>query len=299
MKMIKQVALQITDQDYQLSKSRIVGKDLLFSSDSDFYKALSDGFFLLEIPNHIEVLPGLNLCHNFYKDNDGHNDSYKGFKKHQSLYFDRPNFQTEHILTDQQTRKEFFPTEVKQLADKMNNLAIIILENVLKKLNVPEKDWDLVTGHCVQNKGTHWFACSHYRSEIQKPGCPTHQDTGFVTVLYIDEPGLQAYINKKWENINPVPGYFIINFGRSFEILTEKLPVCVKSVLHRVSQTYKVNGKKDRVSMAAFTNMPNDLCLYQYSSNKILSVYQTVEEFLQEFNKTTWDDHYTDFGLTS
>jgi hypothetical protein len=289
-----------TIPNYKLARCEIIDNELVFTSDKDFYNALKDGFFLIEIPSEIEVSSGLKLCHNFYKEKDeSPDDPYRGFKNFQEIYFDREHFQTEHILTNREAREKFFPTDMNYLANQMNDLAILILKDCLRKINIPENDWNKVTGNCVENNGTHWFACSHYRSEINKQGCPTHQDTGFVTVLYIDQPGLEALINQRWEKIDPVPGYFIVNFGRSFEILTEKMPIPVKSIYHRVTKTEKVIGQEDRVSMAAFTNIPNNLSLYQYDNDNVLKFYQTVEQFLTEFNQTTWDDKHENFGLTS
>ncbi len=285
--------------NYPLVRSYIHGQALLFNSDGDFAKALADGFFLLEIPKSINLSAGLNLAHNFYKEKAGNgDDSYKGFKSH-SIYFDREHFQTEHILADQTARAALFPADANELANEMNKIAILILRNVLQRIGIPEQDWDVITGGCLENKGTHWFACSHYRPEVNKQGCPTHQDTGFVTVLYIDQPGLEAMIDQRWEKIDPVPSYFVINFGRSFEILTEKMLQPVKSISHRVVKTEMIPGQQDRISFAAFTNMPNHLSLYQYDGQMRLQVYQSVEEFLTEFNKITWDDKYANFGLTS
>jgi 2OG-Fe(II) oxygenase superfamily len=288
----------LLDEVNQLSRSKIEGENLIFDSNCYFDKALQDGIFLLKIPKTIDLLPGIKLCHNFYKEKSG-DHPYRGFKEYNSIYFDREHFQTEHILTDKETRDKYFPQEAKIIADEMNELAILVLKNVLEYIGIPKEDWALVTGNCIENQGTHWFACSHYRSEIDKQGCATHQDTGLVTILYIEQSGLEAKINNQWQQILPVDGYFIVNFGRSFEILTAQLSKSVKSILHRVRKIEKSFDKPDRVSMAAFINIPSDLNLYQYVANGELIIYQSVQEFLIEFNKTTWDDKYTEFGLTS
>ena len=283
----------------KLARSEICRDRLVFQDETGINKALSDGFFLVKIPAKIDVAPGIKLSQNFFKESDSGPDSvYKGFKEIDSIYFDREHFQTEHILADRVARENYFPGEVNSLADQMNDVAITILKNILDYIKLPKEHWSLVTGGCVDNNGTHWFACSHYRSEIDKQGCATHQDTGFVTILYIDQPGLEAKIGSKWIKIDPTPGYFVVNFGRSFEILTEKMNTQVKSILHRVSKTHKINGVSDRISMASFTNLPNHLNLYQYHQNSP-EIYQSVQDFLTEFNKTTWDDKHTDFGLTS
>ena len=138
-------------------------------------------------------------------------------------------------------------------------------------LKFQKKDWFKVSGGSIENKGTQWFACSHYRSNLRRPGCATHKDTGFVTVLFIDQPGLQALIKDNWVDINPLDGYFVINFGASLEILTKYLKYPIKAILHRVKEIVYKKGIKDRYSFASFLNSPANLELYQYDKNKLIN----------------------------
>jgi len=280
-----------------LQKACIKNNEVCFDYTQGFEEAIKDGFFLLEIPKYINLGSGIKLGESFYKEQQEVFNPYFGFKNKESIYFDREHFQTEHILLDQNSRKELFPSELNELCNQMNQIGIIILKYILKKLEIPEDVWSQVTGGAIENKGTHWFACSHYRTYLQLPGCATHKDTGFVTVLYIDQTGLQAYIEREWVDIEPVKGYFLINFGASLEILTQNLKYPIKAILHRVKEIKFQESVKDRYSFAAFLNPPSNLDLYQYNQDKTLKVYMPVQQFLDEFNKTVWNDKHEQFGI--
>jgi isopenicillin N synthase-like dioxygenase len=282
-----------------LQSAFITNNDLHFEQGNKFEQAIRDGFFLLQIPEYIDLKPGIKLGETFYKEQQSVFNPYSGFKHKENIYFDREHFQTEHVLLDQNSRKKVFPSELNALCNQMNQIGITILEYILRKLEIPEGMWPQITGGAIENKGTHWFACSHYRTYLSLPGCATHKDTGFVTVLYIDQSGLQAYIDDTWVDIEPVPNYFVINFGASLEILTQNLKYPVKAILHRVKEIKSQVGIKDRYSFAAFLNPPTNLDLYQYDENKRLQIYMPVQQFLDEFNKNVWNDKHEKFGIIS
>lgn len=279
-----------------LQKAFIKNNDLYFEQTQGFETAIKDGFFLLEIPKYINLEPGIKLGESFYKEQQEILNPYCGFKNKENIYFDREHFQTEHILLDH-NNQNIFPAELNELCSQMNQIGITILQYIFEKLEIPEEVWFQVTGGAIKNKGTHWFACSHYRTHLPLPGCPTHKDTGFITVLYIDQDGLQAHIEDTWVNITPLQGYFVINFGASLEILTQNLKYPIKAILHRVQQIKIMRDQKDRYSFAAFLNAPSDLNLYQYDKNKNLQIYMPVQKFLDEFNKTVWNDKHEKFGI--
>ena len=279
----------------KLQTSYFRGQELIFTGDPK--KSFRDGFFLLKIPDHIDLYPGIQFSKSFYKNED-HGNPYSGFKKFREVYFDREHFQTEHILIDGEMRKKLFPSPLIKLCDQMNNIGINILKNLCKILELPEKTIDKATANTLKNKGVHWFASSHYRSDRDLPGCAAHKDTGYVTVLYIDQEGLEAYINERWMPINPKKGYFIINFGASLELLTEQLSTPIHAIYHRVKKIPKT-GKEDRYSFASFLNPASNLDLYKYSSNKDLIRHGSVKKFLEEFNKMTWKDDHDGFGISA
>jgi isopenicillin N synthase-like dioxygenase len=286
----------IVQPSLKLQRAFLQGEEVIFEENNSFYKAIEDGFFLLEIPGHINLTPGIKLAESFYQDSNDH-DPYKNFKRSSDIYFDREHFQTEHILLDQHKRAELFPRELKKMCDQMNEVGIKILKNVCLFLGLPKEDLTKVMCGTLENKGTHWFACSHYRSERDLPGCAAHKDTGFVTVLYVEQTGLEAFIDKCWQPIEPRKGYFIINFGASLEILTANIKPSVRAILHRVRKINSLGSKKDRFSFASFLNPSPHLDLYQYSKNHVPQKYMPVKSFLDDFNKKTWNDRHDDFGI--
>ncbi|MGP3999535.1 2OG-Fe(II) oxygenase family protein [Streptomyces sp. 8N706] len=183
------------------------------------------------------------------------------------------------------------------MTDRMNALALRVLREVLGALGIDQRIWSEVTGGAVDGLGTHWFAASHYRSERDRLGCAPHQDTGFVTILYIEQEGLEALVGEEWMSVNPVPGHFVVNFGGALEMLTRPLARPVRAILHRVRQCLPNPDTEDRFSFAAFANPPATGDLHQVYDDGSVRAVQSVEEFLREFNETTWNDRYADFGI--
>ena len=283
-----------------LQKARLTGGELVFEQESGLRKALHDGCFRLAIPADVDVSPGIRLCREFYRPAPpGAGLGYGGFREIDGIYFDREHFQTEHVLADRPARERHFPEPVVRMCDQMTGLALVVLRACLTELGVPEMLWDEITGGAVNGRGTQWFAASHYRPERDQLGCAPHKDTGFVTVLYIEQNGLEARVGDEWAGIDAEPGYFVINFGGAFELLTESLPRPVRAILHRVRQCRPDPLAEDRFSFAAFANPPAAGDLYRVRPDRTAEPMLSAEAFLREFNKNTWDDRYDDFGITS
>ena len=284
-------------EDHSLQTCEITNGKLSFHKNDGFKKALQDGFFRLKIPREIDLKPGIEFSKSFYKKSDNHDSKYFNFRDKNEIYFDREHFQTEHVLVEKSMRSKFFADDLNAMCNDINSLGIFILKEVFREIGIPEKDWDTVTGGAINNKGNHWFASSHYRPEIDRQGCATHKDTGFITVLYNEQDGLEVKIQNKWKKVSPKKGYFIINFGASLEFLAEEIGYSTRAILHRVAKTVRSIDGDDRFSFACFLNPPADCYLYKYDSRFNLSKEIKVEKFLEEFNKKTWNDKYEEFGI--
>lgn len=118
-----------------LQKAYISDKGIFFEQKDGFENAIKDGFFLLKIPEYIKLSPAIRLAESFYKESNK-NNSYTGFKDKENIYFDRENFQTEHILLDQNHRRKFFPKELNKLCDMMDSVGAVILEYVFRYLKL-------------------------------------------------------------------------------------------------------------------------------------------------------------------
>ncbi|MDO7925197.1 cytochrome P450 [Pseudomonas sp. KFB-139] len=275
---------------------------LVFLQQDGLERALRDGFFALQIPPDFDLAPGIKLAQEFYREpieDQAQVDSrYRGFRKHPDIYFDRESFQTEHILADARQRQAAFPADVVHMCEQMHEIAGSILRSILGSIGVSPQLWPEVTGNTSEGGGIQWFALSHYRSERRMLGAPAHKDTGFVTVLYCDQPGLQAKLQDGWVEVEPVKGCFLINFGGSLELLTSRLPSPTAAVLHQVRECSANADKGDRYSFAAFLNPPASGSLYSISADgQRAEPVIPVETFLREFNEQTWKDDYNDFGI--
>lgn len=274
---------------------------LAFTTEGGMSQALRDGCFLLAIPSEFNAEPGITLCRQFYRspeDGPEETHAYRGFRALEGIYFDREHFQTEHVLIDGPGRRLHFPDELIDMTEQMSDLTRLVLRHAMNELDIPEVLWSEVTGGAVDGRGTHWFAANHYRSEQPKLGCAPHKDTGFVTVLYNEEPGLEASVDGTWVPIDPAPGFFIVNFGGTFELLTAELSRPVRAILHQVRQCNPTPGSQDRFSFAAFANPPATGDLYQVYRDGSAAAVRSSAEFLREFNEQTWSDRHAEFGIT-
>lgn len=283
--------------------AKIADEELEFTCGS-LHKAIDDGCFALEIPGDLDVAPGIRLANEFYLDQadslSGEAAAYRGFRSRDGIYFDRDYYQTEHILIDGSRQRAEFPDPANAMCERMYAIGRIVLRKILSATCIPPSLWHRSTDQCSARGGVQWFAASHYRPGKDALGAPEHKDTGFVTVLYYEQPGLEAFIANKWYDVPPVPGHFLVNFGGALEALTARLPVRVRAILHRVRQCGPSTATKgDRFSFAAFLNPAATSEAFQVShdGNGLVSL-GSVEAFLRDFNRATWRDDYADFGIS-
>ncbi|MFI1972443.1 hypothetical protein BLA24_33490 [Streptomyces cinnamoneus] len=290
----------MSTETLRLQKARATEEGLAFETPGGLTRALRDGCFLLAVPPGFDTTPGVTLCREFFRPVEQGGEStraYRGFRDLDGVYFDREHFQTEHVLIDGPGRERHFPPELRRMAEHMHELARHVLRTVLTELGVARELWSEVTGGAVDGRGTEWFAANHYRSERDRLGCAPHKDTGFVTVLYIEEGGLEAATGGSWTPVDPVPGCFVVNFGGAFELLTSGLDRPVRALLHRVRQCAPRPESADRFSFAAFVNPPPTGDLYRVGADGTATVARSTEDFLRDFNERTWGDGYADFGI--
>lgn len=283
-----------------LQRASVQGAGLAFDTEGGLPQALRDGCFLLAIPAGFDPEPGITLCREFYRapeDGPEATRPYRDFRTLEGVYFDREHFQTEHVLIDGPGRRRHFTQELIAMTERMSELTLLVLRCAMADLGIAAALWSEITGGAVDGRGTHWFAANHYRSERAQLGCAPHKDTGFVTVLYNEEPGLEASVDGTWVPIDPALGHFVVNFGGAFELLTAALSRPVRAILHQVRQCTPAPGAADRFSFAAFANPPATGDLYQVRRDGSAAAVRNSADFLQEFNEQTWSDRHTDFGI--
>jgi hypothetical protein len=284
---------------FHMHKAAIVNNELIFNDSRYFDDVLRTGFFLLEIPPDLNVDSADSFANNFFREKSGDaDDKYKGYKNviipgDYQGYFDRPNDQWKNFYIEKNNWKQFLSEDVIESGTKMAQLGINIIGSMLRKLSIPSLCWDKVTGGLTENKGHQMLAFNHFRFEKPMRGTKLHRDSGWVTVLRSTEPGLIGFIDGTLYSINPEPGYFIINFGSSFEVLTEKLPAPVRANIHGVVRTLqKPHRLSGRTSYVIFLDSDLSSNIYRYQNNEVVPI-QTMKEFaIQEVNRTYDDGTY-------
>jgi hypothetical protein len=295
------------EKHFELQRSHLNDKNvLIFEKSHGFDQAIKDGFFLIKIPHAIDLTPGDIFAQNFYKQNTPNNsvdNIYCGYSKYtpdkfptpHEGYYIRETDQTEQFFLEKKYWQDIYPPALVSLANSLNELAIIILKNVLTHVGISEELWPKATGECSNNNGTHHLTFNHFRPEKNTRGLNVHKDSGWVTVLRSLEPGLEAFIEDTWVKINPVNGYFIVNFGCALEILTKHLAKPVAAIVHRVVQQYKKDPRQyDRFSYALFTDNNLDVRisagLYEYQPNTGLNKKVVFKKFLDNILHDTYNE---------
>ncbi len=294
-------------EGFSLQRSSMTNDNVLvFDSPNGFNKALSQGFFLVKVPEGINLESGDCFAENFYKEKDNNSqflDRYKGFKIYTPDKFNTPHEgyylrdvdQVEQFFLEQRYWGKIYPSELVHLAEQLNELAFAILVNVLSYLSIPEKYWGQATGEYLNNNGTVHLTFNHFRGEKEASrGLNVHKDSGWVTILRSIEPGLEAFIDNQWRKIKPEDGYFIVNFGCAMEILTANLEKPVSAVIHRVVKQAYNPLKPDRFSYALFTDNSLDetVCagLYSYDRKDNLTLKMNFRRFLDEILAATYTE---------
>ena len=243
-----------------------------------FTQAVRDGFFYVEIPEeHKKRIEEAKKLGNSLRTND----FLKGFQfGDPRLGYQIRGSQAVAFCAMKDKWEKVFPEPVKELANEMNKLALTILKSALTQLGVPENLWAVATGELTDAKGSEVFTLTHYKpSEDKKDkiGLITHKDSGWITILFIDKTGLETSKDgKHWTPIPPKEGYYVVNFGRAFELLfasEDKL----RASLHRVRRL-----EEERLSFGVFINHREQADLFQIDEKGNLKQIGTYEQYLKK-----------------
>lgn len=239
-------------------------------------KACSIGFFYLEIPEDCKKLieNTIEFANSFYK-----NEVIKNLRfgrEEFSGYHDR-KYQVESLYLEQKYWQEaYVPVEVGKLAEKMTNIAIDLLKKTLSFCCIPKEKWNLTTGGLTEGKGMVHFSLNHYRPEKEQEGLDAHRDFNQVTVLFINQLGLQAKVNGEWTDVPPLKDRFVINFGRTIETLVNN-PKQLIAAEHRVQKV-----TKDRISFGIFADNEMESDVYERSREGNLVKVETYREYIKK-----------------
>lgn len=280
---------------FELEMAKIVDGKLTFDRQSGFSRALEQGFFFVEIPPEIDTTPGDLFVSHFHEPKSGDVlDEFRGYREvkvpgEYQGYFDRERDQWENFFIEKQNWN-LLPLTVQDLGRKMAYLGITILRNVFQYINIEKDRWPAISGGLSEDFGHQLLAFNHFRANKSVRGCKFHRDSGWVTILRSTEPGLLALIDGKLGAVNPLPGYFIVNFGSSIEVLTERLIQPVRANIHGVVRTEQRLRQKNRTSYTIFLDSALDGNIYRYEHGKP-RIIQSVKEFLDQEVLRSYDDN--------
>lgn len=260
-------------QMIQLTMEELYNKEEDFNEKFD--QALKDGVFYVKIPNKLKKQ--IELAKEFGNNLRTNDDLKKLNLGEQKGYQERFETQAVSFVSSKDQWEDVFSEPIKNLAIAMDGIARDILKASLKHLSVPEKLWSLATGELTDGKGSDVFSFNHYEPGNQKIGLIPHKDMGWITVLFIDKMGLETSKDgKNWTSVPPKEGYFVINFGRAFELLinsTDRL----RASLHRV---HRLTEK--RLSFGIFINHNEGTNIYQLKEDENLKQIGTYKQYLEQ-----------------
>ena len=283
-------------------RATLVDGQLDFASEEGLVRAFEDGFFLVKQPDGADLSAGDAFAQNFYLPRGGgEHDIYRGFRGRtpetiapREGYFERSADQTEQFFLERAYWRGVYPEPLVVQAEAMRTFALSVLRAVLLELDLPEALWDEGTGQCLSDRGTYHLTFNHFRPTVRARGLNIHKDSGWVTILRSIEPGLQVLRRNVWTRLDPVPGYFVVNFGCAMEMLMRKSRTPVAAVAHRVAE--QVTGDKpDRFSYALFVDSSLDETvspgLFRYEPGRGLVFEMPFALFVDEIVKNTYQPH--------
>ncbi len=259
--------------------------------DAKLRQAARQGFFYLEMsPAYKPLLPhAVHFGNTFYKDEYYRNLQLPGY----SGYKDRLTAQAEGFYCMESLWQQVYAPPIVQLACGMKRDADRILKKIVDIVlpHIPHETLQQVTGGLLNNKGLYHLSYKHYRPEMQAIGLPPHRDFGYITILYIDKKGLHAKIDGAWYPIPPKEGYFIVNFGKAFELLVND-PNRLNASWHYVEQITLEKHDGDRMCFALFSDNNLEQPLYQIASDGTKTIlYNTYKEYVDISFKESYGEH--------
>lgn len=217
--------------------------------------AANYGFFYLEIPDECKMFidPAKDFADSFYKDESLKTLQLKDF----SGYHNRENTQVEAFYLEREYWEELLPEQLFIFASKVHCLGVDVLKRILSICEISENDYASISGNVSEGDGDIFFTFNHYDSTSPFEGLGKHRDFGQFTILFTEDPGLEVLIKDEWVSINPIPGYFIVNFGKALEKSINDSEQLI-AAWHRVRKM-----DADRISFAICAGNSKNSYIYQ------------------------------------
>jgi 2OG-Fe(II) oxygenase superfamily len=270
----------------------------VFESSGDFQWALALGAFLARVPEEIDVAPGLKFCKSYSLPRTTPEDRYRGHRElDHSLsklgYEDRPD-QVEQLQLENHTWHHYLPDDVVATLLAMRELTISVLNSTFNFIGVAPKDHRDITG-ADRADGAAWChtTMNHYRTALSgRAGIFDHTDSGFITLIYGDGPGLEIFDGGVWKRAAYRSDCFTVNFGASMGVLTKNLDFPVTPVLHRVPEIDVHGPQRDRSSFTVYLGPDYGSDILTYATDGTLGRHANFRDFsVEQARKQRYDFH--------
>lgn len=156
-------------------------------------------------------------------------------------YYPKPktiwSFQQYTARSIAQEEWQQLPPEVSHIALEMKGIGVLVLNKLLNALDL-QCNYTLATGGLSDGKGSADIKVVSYDPEQEGVGFTIHTDERFVTVLLINEPGLEGWHNDDFRAVLAKENHFFINIGIYFMVLVNN-PHQLIALPHRVRRVEK------------------------------------------------------------
>jgi hypothetical protein len=262
-------------------------RGLVFHERDGFDRACLHGAFHLRYPDGLAFQPAIELSQKYYLDQQGGaDDLYRGFRTRvleKSLmgYSQTGSDQDELLQIEAPLWREYLPAPAADLLWSLNELNRQVLVDLFVRSGVDPADIDTIAGGLSSNQALQYCIFNHYRSEVEQPvGLTAHKDSGFITILYTTEAGLESQENGVWVPFDPLARHFTVVLGHSFEVLTTNLSRPVKASYHRVrGMARRRVSEPERFTFGVYIGPRWDQDLYQYGADGRLQAVQSFLDF--------------------
>ncbi len=268
------------------ARAEIRDGELQFERDDGWADALARGLFYLRAPAGLDYAAGERFCHSYHLPRDGGpEDPYRGFRDaplEGSVlgYSSAGNDQVERVQLELRLWERHLPPELPPLLHPLNRAARTIVHAFLARCGARPGDVARITGGMDTDDALQYCIFNYYASSAAAPiGFTPHKDSGFITIMYSLEPGLEALEDGSWVSIDPVPGYLTVLLGDSIEILTARQPTRAAAPYHRVRHMARARPTPDRISFGVYIGPRFEQDLYQYDAAGELVPLQSFLSF--------------------
>lgn len=259
---------------------------LQFESPDGWADALARGLFYLKAPAGLDYAAGVRFCDSYHLPRTGGpDDAYRGFRdaplEGSALgYSSAGNDQVERVQLELRLWERYLPPELPPLLHPLNQVARTIVHAFFARCGVQPGDIAQITGGMDTDDALQYCIFNNYASSMAADlGFTPHKDSGFITIMYSTEPGLEALEGERWVSVDPVPGYLTVLHGDSIEVLTARLPTRAAAAYHRVRHMDRARTIPDRTSFGVYIGPRFEQDLYQYDESGALVPLQSFMSF--------------------